>query len=385
MIVMLGSHLLQIEINTATEGYLDKDHTELVDFKKFIDQFGRGMQDLCVAVEAPDIFDLKFLNKLKSLHNEIEEKVPLVENTISLINAREIRSESGSLVVGKIFEEWPQTHEELMQLKAFAYKNPLYLNTLFTEDGKFATILIETQGLKNSKDTDEADIFQSFEIDQAPLSKEPEKISEKQFTTSSDTSKIVTSVYEITKKYDAPDFKIYISGSRAVNHYVSTALMHDMNLFFGLSIFIVIIILSFMFKRATGVIFPLMVATLSLLSTFGLMVYFKEPLTLPSQILPAFLIAVGVGYVIHILAIFYRHYDEKGNKEEAVAFAYSHSGLAIILTAATTALGLLSFITADLAPVKGFGIFASAGVIFALIYTMILRKSSLQKAYLKKR
>ena len=76
--------------------------------------------------------------------------------------------------------------------------------------------------------------------------------------------------------------------------------------------------------------------------------------------------------MIHILAIFYRHYDEKGNKEEAVAFAYSHSGLAIILTAATTALGLLSFITADLAPVKGFGIFASAGVIFALIYTMIL-------------
>ena len=65
MVVMLGSHLLQIEINTATEGYLNKDHTELVSFKKIIDQFGRGMQDLCIAVEAPDIFDLKFLNKLK--------------------------------------------------------------------------------------------------------------------------------------------------------------------------------------------------------------------------------------------------------------------------------------------------------------------------------
>ena len=169
-------------------------------------------------------------------------------------------------------------------------------------------------------------------------------------------------LYKITRKYDAPDFAIYISGSRAVNHYISTAFMHDINLFFGLSNFIVIIILSVMFKRVTGVIFPLVVSTLSLLSVFGLMVYFKEPLTLPSQILPVFLIAVGVGYVIHILSIFYQHYDKNGNKEEAIAFAFSHSGLAIILTAATTACGLLSFMTADLAPVKKFGIYASAGV-----------------------
>lgn len=369
---VFGANLLQLTINTATEGYLDKNHPELVNFREFIDQFGRGTQDVCIAVKAPDIFNLQFLSKLKSLHDEIEKSVPQLVNILSLINARNIRTESENLIVEELFETWPQAEEELIQLKKRAINNPLYINTLFSEDMTHATILIETKGFKESGGRKQADVFDGFESNMNSNPGKKEKPLEKEFTTSSDSCKIITSVYKIIKKYDAPGFEIYLSGSRAVNHYVSTALMNDMNLFFGLSIFLVIIILSIMFKRATGVVFPLLVASLSLLSTFGLMVFCKEPLTLPSQILPAFLIAVGVGYVIHILSIFFRNYDEQGDKEKAIAFAFRHSGLAIVLTGVTTSAGLLSFISAELAPVKGFGIFAASGVLFALIYTMIL-------------
>ena len=333
--------------------------------------------DVCIAIKTQNVFDLNFLAKLRSLHDELESTVPYLVDITSLINARHIRSESDTLIVEELFETWPQTQEELTEIKHRTYGNPLYINTLITEDGKYTTILLETEGFTKSAEVSDINILEDFENDLDLTLEEPKKTSKKQFMTSSERSEIVMQVYKVIKKYEAPDFEIYISGSRAVEHYVSTALMHDMVLFSCLSVSIVIIILSIMFKRITGIILPLLVAALSLLSTFGLMVFFKEPLTLTSQILPAFLMAVGVGYVIHVLSIFYRKYDENENKEEAIVFTFSHSGVAIVLTGVTTACGLLSFITADLAPVKSFGIFSSAGVIFALIYTMMLIPSTI--------
>ncbi|MBW1804639.1 MAG: MMPL family transporter, partial [Deltaproteobacteria bacterium] len=58
--------------------------------------------------------------------------------------------------------------------------------------------------------------------------------------------------------------------------------------------------------------------------------------------------------------------------EEAICWALGHSGLAIVITSLTTAAGLASFATAEVAPIAHLGIFAGFGVMAALIYTIIL-------------
>jgi predicted RND superfamily exporter protein len=66
-----------------------------------------------------------------------------------------------------------------------------------------------------------------------------------------------------------------------------------------------------MFRRITGVLLPLVIVGSSLLCTVGIMAFLKVPIKVPTQILPSFLLAVGVGTSVHILAIFFRNYDRK--------------------------------------------------------------------------
>ena len=90
---------------------------------------------------------------------------------------------------------------------------------------------------------------------------------------------------------------------------------------------------------------------------------------LPTQILPLFLLAVGVAAAVHLLAIFFRHYNAYGDKREAIGHCLEHSGLAVTMTSLTTAAGLLSFSASEVAPIADLGIFAGGGVIISLLYT----------------
>ncbi|MCP4692400.1 MAG: MMPL family transporter, partial [Desulfobacterales bacterium] len=116
----------------------------------------------------------------------------------------------------------------------------------------------------------------------------------------------------------------------------------------------------------------LLVVMLALLSTLGLMALFRVSFNVPHTILPSFLLAVGVGAVVHVLALVYHHLDINGDKRVAVISALGHSGLAILLTSLTTAAGLVSFGTSAVAPIAFLGVFAGAGVMLSLLYTLVL-------------
>jgi len=135
---------------------------------------------------------------------------------------------------------------------------------------------------------------------------------------------------------------------------------------------IITFFLSILFQRATGVILPVVIVLFSLLTTFGLMAIFKSPITIMTVVIPSFLLAVGVGDSVHILAIFYREYQKTKNKVDSIAYALEHSGLAVFMTSLTTAAGLLSFSTAELVTIAEMGRFAAAGVIIAFFYTVTL-------------
>lgn len=94
---------------------------------------------------------------------------------------------------------------------------------------------------------------------------------------------------------------------------------------------------------------------------------------------------MSVGYSVHILAIFYHRFQKNGNRETAIVHAIGHSGLAVLMTAATTAGGLFSFSTSQVAPIADLGIFAGIGVLLAMVYTIILLPAFLAIIPIKKR
>ena len=132
------------------------------------------------------------------------------------------------------------------------------------------------------------------------------------------------------------------------------------------------ILLFVLFRRFSGVLLPLLVVILSLISTLSLFAIFGRPFTVITQIIPSFIISVGVCGSVHLLAVFYRRFLTGESKEDSMAYAMGHSGLAIVMTSMTTAGGLLSFSGAKIAPIADLGIFAASGVMLALLYTLLL-------------
>jgi predicted RND superfamily exporter protein len=135
---------------------------------------------------------------------------------------------------------------------------------------------------------------------------------------------------------------------------------------------IIALLLALLFRQVVGVVLPLLIVILSMVCTIALMAILGQPITIPTQILPSFLMAVGVGDSVHVLVIFFQRLHRGDGKEDAIAFAMKHSGLAILMTSLTTAGALLSFLVAELAPVAVLGYTAPAGVMIALLFTIVL-------------
>ena len=361
----IASNLPKLKIDTETEGFLhETDPTRKV-YNDFRDQFGRD-ELIVLAMHPNDVFDLEFLNNLKKLHKEIEDNVPHLDDVTSLINARNTRGDKDQLIVEDLLENFPTSSADIAELRERVLSNPLYKNTMISEDGKFTTLIIKTNAYASTEDS--GDMLGGFEDSSTPAGKPETK---RKFLSVEENRETVGKVREIVARYKSADFPILIAGSPVMTDELKLAMMKDMRKFMKLAVVIIAISLFVLFRRKSGVIIPLIIVILSLISTLGLMAIFGAAIKLPTQILPSFLLAVGVGASVHVLALFYKEFDHGRSEEDAVVYAIGHSGFPIVMTSLTTAVGLASFATAEVAPIADLGIFASLGVIFSLFFTIV--------------
>ncbi len=359
------SQIPKITVDTSTEGFLHENDPALKAYNAFRDQFGRDEMAI-VAVETDDIFDPDFLKKLRRLHVELRDNVPYIDDITSLINARNTRGRGDELIVEDLLEDWPETPADFADVRRRALDNVMYRNMLLSEDATFTTIIIQTQTYTSEGES--LDVLSGF--DDMAVDTGPE---ERAYLTDEENSEMVRAVQEVIRSFESPGFEIHLAGSPVVTDYLKRTMMRDMRKFLVLAVGTIAVFLFFMFRRVSGVVLPLLIVVFSLLSTVGLMAAFGVSIKLPTQILPSFLLAVSVGDAVHILAIFFQQLRKNGNdKEAAVAYAVGHSGLAVLMTSITTAAGLLSFSTAEIAPIADLGIFSAAGVMLALVYTIVL-------------
>lgn len=364
LVVGLALQIPRLTIDTSNEAFFHKDDPTLKLYNEFRDQFGRD-EMIVIAIQPTNVFDFSFLKKLKALHNDLEENVPHIMEITSLINARNTRGDKGSLIVEDLLENWPEDSAALNDLKNRVMTNPLYQNRLISEDGRLTTIIIET------------DCYSSLGIEIDALSdfdeSQPAEQTEKRpYLTTEENSAAVEATQVVLTKYRADEFKIYLAGSPVVMDTFKRAMIKDMKKFMRLAVLTIGICLFLMFRRISGVLLPLLIVALSLVSTLGLMGILGVQIKMPTTILPSFLLAVGVGGCVHLLAIFFQNLQKTEDQEGAIVHALGHSGLPVAITSLTTMAGLASFTTAEVAPIADLGIYSSIGVILALIYTIVL-------------
>jgi hypothetical protein len=382
VVIAFAAQMKNLHMDTSTEGFLHKDDPLRIEYNVFRDQFGRD-EKVLIAIQSENIFTIDFLNKLNKLHKELENNLPYIDEVNSLINARNTRGTEDSLIVDDLFEELPTTNKALEIKKQLAKNNPLFKDLLLDEAGTITTIVIDT-ATYTSLDKNGNPLPKAESDDEFADESESEEINEnRKFLSDIENNEIVRKTNEIVASYQSDDFKILVSGTAVINAELKASMTSDMQKFIKFVLLIMAIFLALMFKRISGVVLPLITVIFTVISALSLMAIFQAPVTVVTQILPSFLLAVTIGASIHLLSIFFKEFDLNKDKKLALRYAMGHSGLAIVMTSITTAAGLWSFSFSELAPVANLGKFASAGVIVGLLFTIILLPAAISLLRLK--
>ncbi|HFD13716.1 MAG TPA: RND transporter [Epsilonproteobacteria bacterium] len=382
------AHVPQIKMDTSTEGFMHPEDPVLIGYNKFRAQFGRD-ERIVLAIKSDKIFTLDFLKKLKNLHEEIEDKVPYLDDVTSLDNVRNTRGEGDKLITDDLLEPFPTTQAEVDTIKKQAMASHFYKDLLLSEDGKMTTIVIETDAYSHEGEKEvsvESEFDDGFDTSTgSETDVSTGLVNERKFLTDAENHELIAKLDAIVEKYQSDDFKIYVAGSPVVNNALKAQMQADMQKFMRITFLIIIVFLFIMFRRVSAVFYPLLVIILSLLVTIGTMAWAGTAFKLPTQIVPSLLLAVSIGATVHILSIFFDKFNSTGDKREAMIYTLRHSGLAIAMTSVTTAIGVGSFYGSEVAPIADLGTYASLGVMVSLFLTLTLLPALLSLTKLKRK
>ncbi len=361
----LALPLPRITFESDVDRYLHTDDPIRIAYDALRDEFGRD-DLLFIAITPPEIFEPGFLARLHDFHDRLEDELPYVEEVQSLVNARQTRGDGDTLIVDELLEDWPDTPAALAAIAKQARANPFYRNFYVSEDGRTAGIVIEPMAFQPI----ESDDLSGFDTDETEATGENDG---PQYLTSFQLSELVNAAHALVAELDlGEDIPVQMMGSPITNLEIQEQTARDMATFSALSILLIAILLGIVFRRAFAIAMPLVLVMLAVVATLGGMAAVGRPLTFISQIVPSFILAVGVGFSVHVLAIFFQAIDRGQADRDAIEHALRHSGPAIAMSSLTTAGGMLSFAPSELAPVRDVGLFVPFGILVAAVLSLTL-------------
>ena len=372
ILLMLGSaaflttRIPLMEVETSSENYLFDGDPSKIAYNAFREQFGRD-QAIYVVIEPPEVFDLEFLEWLREFHRDIEDSVPHLDEVTSLVNVRSVYGRGQELVVDDLRRNWPSSEEAVSALRDRVMSTPSYLDSVVGSDGRVATLLVKSFAYSH----------RAIEGGDLAGFKEPTSRAPRKFLSARESSEYCRTVLEVVERHRRPDYVIHTTGQPLVAYALTRSMVEDIPVIFGGALVLVGALLLVLFRRWSPVLLSATLVILSLVSTIGLAQLVGFPISLPTQILPSFVLAVGVGYVVHFLVIFFRSIEQGEDRNHAIETTLRHVGLPMLMTTLTTSAGLMSFVAAEMEQALQLGLTGAMGVCVIFVVTIVLLPATL--------
>jgi uncharacterized protein len=177
-----------------------------------------------------------------------------------------------------------------------------------------------------------------------------------------------------TREYfrEVPRVEVYVAGNASMQKESSESTMADTKLLFALVFLFIVFVLFLTFRRMTDVIFTLLVILLTIVWVMGLQGWIGFPFSYSNAAIMPLLLGIDIAYAIHVLS---RYYEERVKGGDTSASAYRSVvtvGVAVFLTAATTAFGFASFGISNMPLIQQFGVLCVVGVMVSFVLAVTL-------------
>ncbi len=198
-------------------------------------------------------------------------------------------------------------------------------------------------------------------------------------TNQKEQSKYVKRFRSFTQDYFAragsPD--VYTGGNISSSVESMEDTQRESMFLFSLAFLFILLILFLTFRRVSDVALTLLVILVTVLWVQGMSGWLNIPFTFTSTALMPLLLGIDIAYAIHVLSRYYEERRKGGDPFQSAFTSVGTVGVAVFLTAATTAFGFASFGISSMPPIQQFGLLCVLGVMFAFFLSVTLLPASL--------
>ncbi|HEY9034886.1 MAG TPA: MMPL family transporter [Pseudomonadales bacterium] len=352
-LMVLVMQLPRLEIDTSIERFLQDDSRAILDYNAFRREFGRD-EFFVVAITGEPVLTLDYLHTLKAFHEDLQRSVSFLQSVESLVNVRSIYGDGDDLIAEDLLQTMPETGQDLQQLEQRIRGKTIYYGRLINEAEDAVALLVKLVPYVPVKNADGSDGFHNL--------------------ADAEMFHAYNEILALAEKY-RPQFgdnaEIHVGGTPASGSYMSVIIQQDFTTFTVVALTMIVIVLWTLFRRLAGVIMPIVVMGIGIVSTISLMPVLGYPMQVTTSIVPSFLLAVSIGHSVHMLNGFFHHYDMGHSKKSSILYALNHVGMPVLFTSLTTAAGLITFAFSDILPIAGLGLFAALGSLLAFAITLL--------------
>ena len=210
------------------------------------------------------------------------------------------------------------------------------------------------------------------------------------FQLKSDNSKAINSAIAIIDSYKDDFSKMGITMKYAGSGYkgliFTDLILEGQIMSLILSIIIVIILLSFMFKNIKAGVIGAVPILITALISFGVMGFLDIPLSTTTALLSSIAIGIGIDYAVHFIEQYRVNAKKTGNKELTAQKTMAHSGRAILFNAIVVIAGFLVLLFSVFPPNRELGALVSLNMFTSFVgtLTIMLVLLNVSKLYFKK-
>ncbi len=325
--LILAWPIRHLKINADLTSYLPRTDPAVRTLEHVADTFGGNFISI-VALESDELFSPSTLEAVRDL----TQKLQLLEGVnyvTSLTNVLDLRKSEEGLEIGKLLseEDFPLDEARAKSLRDYVLGKKRFRGRLVSADGRLTLIMVALR-----KDVDK--------------------------------NQVMARIEKVVEEAKLPG-QVYLAGLPSQLREISRFIINDLKILSPLVTIIVLVSLYLSFRHWRGVLIPLAAVAMSTCWTLGIMSLAGVPLTIISDAIPVLLLAIGSAYSIHVI----NRFDETSpeTKEQALA----HVSTSVLLAALTTIAGFMSFVFGSyLSAIREFGIFASIGILIALILSL---------------
>ncbi len=318
--------------------WFDDGHPEIKRLDAFEKRFGNDQKIVVVLHHEKGIFQKPIIEAMKTITDQLWS-VPDIIRVESLSNYNTITGQEDEILIAPLIPEDAILNTNFLKLKqAEALKDEVIPNYLLSKDA--TTTLIYGQ-LRPSIESDP----------RYPL------IVQK-------TEELLTNFRHIE------GLRFFLLGDAPGNTAFKEISASDNIKIVPFMVGFIIILLLLLFRSRMAVILPLLLAVLTIATTFGLLGALNFTFTSLLAAIPGILLAICLADSIHILASYYHFFRiDDFSARQAIEKSLIKNFGPTILTSISTAISFFSIMMTDISPVRALGCLAGIGTLLAWLFT----------------